>query len=200
MTTSIPHPAPKLALDSTLALVTRARAGDRVALELVADRYQSALARFAHGRMPSAARGLFDTDDLVQVAVERTLARLDHIDPSVSGSLLAYLRRAVLNQIRDEIRRVQRRAQRDGWSLELAAAERDPLEQVISREALERYDVALAQLPAEQQEAFMMRIEMDCSYRDIAEALGRPSAESARMLVRRAIQTLARLLKRTAGA
>lgn len=147
--------------------------------------------------MPSAARGLFDTDDLVQVAVERTLARLDHIEPSVSGSLLAYLRRAVLNQIRDEIRRVQRRPQRGGWSLEQAAAERDPLEQLISREALERYDIALAQLPAEQQEAFMMRIEMDCSYRDIADALGKPSAESARMLVRRAIQTLARLLKRS---
>ena len=43
-----------------------------------------------------------------------------------------------------------------------------------------------------------MRIEMDCGFREIAQALGRPSAESARMLVRRAIQTLARLLKQPA--
>ena len=200
MPTSTPPPVLVTALDSTLALVTRARGGDREALELIADRYQSALARFAHGRMPAAARGLFDTDDLVQVAVVRTLTRLDHIDSSISGSLLAYLRRAVLNQIRDELRRAQRRQHRYGWSPDLAVAERDPLEQVISREMLERYDAALAQLPAEQQEAFMMRIEMDCSYRHIAEALGKASPEAARMLVRRAIQTLARLLKRVASA
>ncbi|MEQ1832659.1 MAG: sigma-70 family RNA polymerase sigma factor [Candidatus Eisenbacteria bacterium] len=195
MTTSFPQ-VPETALDSTLALVTRARGGDRAALELIADRYQSALARFAHGRMPVSARSLFDTDDLVQMAVVRTLAHLDHIDATNSGSLLAYLRRAVLNQIRDELRRAQRRALREGMPPERPVADLDPLEQVISREQRERYEEALAQLPAEQQEAFMMRIEMDCSYREIAEALGKPSAEAARMLVRRAIQSLARLLKR----
>ncbi len=196
MSTTTSHGVPVTALESTLALVTRARGGDRAALELIADRYQSALARFAHGRMPAAARGLVDTDDLVQMAVVRTLAHLDHIDASNTGSLLAYLRRAVLNQIRDELRRAQRRARREGQASERPVGEQDPLEHAISREERERYEEALAQLPAEQQEAFMMRIEMDCSYRDIADALGKPSAEAARMLVRRAIQTLARLLKR----
>lgn len=196
MTTTPPH----VALDSTLALVTRAREGDRAALERIAERYRGALARFAHGRMPSAARGLVDTDDIVQVAVVRTLARLDTIDSSLSGSLLAYLRRAVLNQIRDEIRRAKRRPAPEWLSSELPAVDRDPLEAVISNEAIERYDAALAQLPADQQEAFMMRIEMDCGYREIADALGRPSAEAARMLVRRAIRTLARLLKRSTAA
>jgi RNA polymerase sigma-70 factor (ECF subfamily) len=196
MTISVPPPG----LDSTLALVTRAREGDRVALELIAGRYQSALARFAHGRMPAAVRGMVDTDDIVQVVVVRALHRLDAIDLSLRGSLLAYLRRAVLNQIRDEIRRAQRRPRPEGAAAELPELARDPLEQLISREAMARYDEALAQLPADQQEAFIMRIEMDCGFRDIAEALGRPSAEAARMLVRRAIQTLARLLKRSTVA
>lgn len=190
---------PQAALDSTLTLISRAREGDRVALELIAERYQSALTRFAHGRMPAAARGMVDTDDIVQVAVVRTLGRLDTIDASLRGSLLAYLRRAVLNQIRDEIRRAQRRPLPEGVSVDLPALDRDPLQQLISREELERYDEALAQLPSDQQEAFMMRIEMDCGYREIAEALARPSAEAARMLVRRAIQTLARLLRRPAA-
>jgi len=185
-------------LDSTLTLVTRARLGDRAALELIAERYQAALTRFAHGRVPASARGLLDTCDVVQLALVRTLGRLDEIDTSLRGSLLAYLRRAVLNQIRDEIRRAKRRPIPEGLSPDLRSRDRDPIEIVISRETLERYDVALAQLPCDQQEAFIMRIEMDCGFREIAEALGRPSAESARMLVRRAIRTLARLLRQSA--
>lgn len=196
MAITLPEPTPRLALDSTLALVTRARRGDRDALEMIAERYESALTRFAHGRMPRAARGLVDTCDVVQVVVVRTLARLDAIDTALSGSLLAYMRRAVLNQIRDEIRRAQRRPAIAPLNTELAGPDPDPLDRIISSQELERYEEALAHLPADQQEAFMMRVEMDCSYREIAEALGRASAESARMLVRRAIQTLARLLKR----
>ena len=103
-------PTRLMPLDSTLALVTRAREGDQAAIEMIVGRYQAALTRFGHGRLPRAARGLVDTDDIVQVAVVRTLGRLKSFDPSFSGSLLAYLRRAVLNQIRDEIRRSQRRA------------------------------------------------------------------------------------------
>jgi RNA polymerase sigma-70 factor (ECF subfamily) len=131
------------------------------------------------------------------VAVVRTLDRLGTFEHTHSGSLLAYLRRAVLNQVRDEIRRAQRRPHADGASEELPGLGPDPLEAAISREALARYDAALAELPADQQEAFMMRIEMSCGYREIAEALGRPTPEAARMLVRRAIQTLAVALRRT---
>jgi len=190
-------PTRLMPLDSTLALVTRAREGDQAAIEMIVGRYQAALTRFGHGRLPRAARGLVDTDDIVQVAVVRTLGRLKSFDPSFSGSLLAYLRRAVLNQIRDEIRRSQRRPVSVGLAHDLPAAGQDPLEAAISKEALERYDAALAQLPADQQEAFMMRVEMNCSYGEIADALGRTSSEAARMLVRRAIRTLARLLKRS---
>lgn len=191
MAVSLPLPA----LDTTCNLVARARQGDRVALELIAGRYQSALARFAHGRVPASARGLVDTCDVVQLAVMNTLGRLDSIDVSLSGSLLAYLRRAVLNQVRDQIRRAQRRPVTDVLPPDLVARERDPLDHVISDETFERYESALARLPADQQEAFIMRIEMDCGYREIALALGRPTAEAARMLVRRAVQALAELLK-----
>ena len=142
-------------------------------------------------------RSLVDTADVVQVAVVRTLDRLNKFELTFDGSLLAYLRRAVLNQVRDEIRRAQRRPQAHALSADLPGPGRDPLEEAISNEAIARYDAALAELPADQQEAFMMRIEMNCGYREIAAALGRPSAEAARMLVRRAIRTLAESLRRT---
>ncbi len=190
--TTVPHDN----LDSTLALVTRARHGDRAALEVIAERYQAPLRRFAHGRLPAAARGLVDTEDVVQVAVVRTLSRLDHFHPGASGSLLAYLRRAVLNQIRDEIRNSHRRPTGPVVSVQMPARSLDPLEEAISRESLERYEEALATLPSEQQEAFMMRIEMGCAYRDIADAIGKPTANAARLLVRRAIQGLVHALRR----
>jgi RNA polymerase sigma-70 factor (ECF subfamily) len=182
-------------LDSTLALVTRARGGDRVALEIIAGRYQAALIRFAHGRMPGSARGLVDTADIVQNAMVRTLARLEHIDAALPGSLLAYLRSAVLNQIRDEIRRARRRPARAELDEQLAAPDQDPLAAVISEQEYERYNMALLQLPADQQEAFVMWIEMDCTHREIADALGRPSPEAARGLVRRAIRAMAEALR-----
>ena len=189
-----------VALDTTLALVTRAREGDRLALERLAVRYQAALLRFAHGRIPGSARGLVDTVDIVQVAMMSALARLDPIDTSLPGSLLAYLRCAVLNKIRDEIRRARRRPQAGTLDDRLPARDLDPLEAVISEQELERYNLAILQLPADQQEAFLMRIEMDCSYREIADALGRPSAEAARMLVRRAIRAVAAALLETPRA
>ena len=188
---------PQVELDSTLALVARAREGDRAALECIADRYQAPLRRFAHGRVPSSARGLVDTMDIVQVAVVRTLSKLDAIDTSVPGALLAYLRSAVLNQIRDEVRRARRRPETTELDERLPARDRDPLEAVISREQIERYDIALLQLPADQLEAFLMRIEMDCSYQEIADAMGRPTADAARSLVRRAIRALAATLRET---
>jgi RNA polymerase sigma factor (sigma-70 family) len=183
-------------LESTQVLVDRARTGDGAALEVIVRRYRPALMRFAHGRLPMAARGMVDTGDMVQLAVIRTLDRLDRFEPTFRGSLLVYLRRAVLNQIRDEIRRAERRPPIDPLSHKVADPGGDPLEQAISRDVLERYEAALVELPADQQEAFLMRIEMGCSYREIADALGRPSTESARMLVRRAIQTMARRLRR----
>jgi len=185
----------KVPLDSTLALVDRARAGDRVALEQIAERYREALLRFAHGRVPATARGMLDTQDVVHVALMRTLEHLDRIDPRLSGSLLAYLRRAVLNQIVDESRRARRRPTHAGLDDGIAGPDRDPLELLVSREDRERYEVALMRLPPDQQEAFMMRVEMGCGYAEIAAALGRPSAEAVRMLVRRAIRTLVKLLR-----
>ena len=192
--------ATQVPLDSTLTLVARARAGDRVALESIVDRYQPALMRFAHGRVPGPVRGLLESADIVQVAMLHTIARLDRIDPRRPGSLLAYLRCAVLNQIRDEIRRAHRRPQAVDLDEALPGFDPDPLEQVISEEERQRYDMALTQLPPEYQEAFLMRIEMDCGYREIAEALGKPSAEAARMIVRRAVLMMARLLKLKRGA
>jgi RNA polymerase sigma-70 factor (ECF subfamily) len=61
----------------------------------------------------------------------------------------------------------------------------------MSREVLDAYEAALATLPALQQEAVVMRIEMGFTHREVAEALELPSANAARMMVARALVRIA---------
>lgn len=191
--------APQSALDSTLTLLERAREGDRAALERIAGRYLPELTRFAHGRLPAAARGMGDTGDLVQVAVVRMLGQIGRFKPGFRGSLGAYLRCIVLNLIRDAIRRLHRRPVTETLSPDLPAPDADPLQGMIRNENLERYEAALAGLPGDWRTAFVMRFEMGMSYREIAEDLGRPSEDAARKLVQRALKDMVARVRRSGG-
>src|SRR6476660_4357334 len=51
---------------SSFALLLRARQGDEVARNELCARYLPRLRRWAHGRLPSCARGHLDTEDIVQ--------------------------------------------------------------------------------------------------------------------------------------
>ena len=93
---------------ASLVLLERVRAGDTAALNRLMDRYLPRLSRWASGRLPQWARDLSDTDDLVQDTLIRSVANLDHFEARGEGALQAYLRGAVMNRIRDEIRRQRR--------------------------------------------------------------------------------------------
>jgi DNA-directed RNA polymerase specialized sigma24 family protein len=51
-------------------------------------------------------------------------------------------------------------------------------------------------LRPEEREAIVARIEMECSYQEVAQALGKPSADAARMTVSRALLKLAEEMNR----
>lgn len=51
---------------------------------------------------------MIDTDDLVQETVISTLKRIEVFEYRADAALQAYLRQAVMNRIRNEIRRVTR--------------------------------------------------------------------------------------------
>ena len=65
---------------------------------------------------------------------------------------------------------------------------RSPLEAVVSRQALERYERALSQLDESERAAIVGRFEMGYSYDALARAIERPSAEAARKLTERALR------------
>jgi RNA polymerase sigma-70 factor (ECF subfamily) len=66
------------------------------------------------------------------------------------------------------------------------------VEKAIGTQALERYE-ALTVCEA-QQEAVILRVEMGLSYQEIADAIGSPSANVARMSVSRALVRLAEVM------
>jgi len=96
------------AVETTTELLLRARHGDASAIDRLLTRHLSPLQRFAQGRLPGWARGLADTDDLVQDALLQTLKRLNAFESRHPGALQAYLRRAVMNRLREELRRQSR--------------------------------------------------------------------------------------------
>lgn len=66
-----------------------------------------------------------------------------------------------------------------------------PLEEALGQETVRRYEAALAGLRDEDRAAIVTRIELGCSYAEVAEALGKPTADAARMAVSRALMRLA---------
>src|SRR5437868_2100845 len=160
-------------LDTTFDLVARVKAGDDQALDLLFARHLPALRRWASGRLPKWSRDLMDTDDLVQETVFRAVKRIDRFEARHEGALQAYLRQAIVNRIRDEVRRAHRVPAASPLEDEEPDHAASPLDLAIGSEAVERYDAALARLRPEEREAIVARVEMDCSYQEVAEALGK---------------------------
>jgi RNA polymerase sigma factor (sigma-70 family) len=180
--------------ESTVELLARARSGDETALNQVFARAIPLLKRWASGRLPRWTRDMIDTDDLVQETVVSTLKHINVFEYRADAALQAYLRQAVMNRIRNEIRRAIRHpapAALDSAAPETALS---PLEELIGKQAVEAYDEALAALEPAEREAIIGRVELGLSYTELAMAMGRPSPDAARMAVARALLKLAKRL------
>ncbi len=181
--------------DSSLHLLRQAQAGDQDALNRLVARYLPRLKRWATGRLPLWARDLADTQDLVQETVVRAFRKIDGFEPRGEGALQAYLRQVLVNRVREELRRVGRRPVSQGIDENHVFDGASPLEQAIGRESLDKYEQALQRLRPEEREAIVMRIELGCSFDEVAAALGKPTANAARSAVNRAVLRLAQEMR-----
>ena len=177
--------------ESTLTLLERARQGDVRAMEELFRRHLRPLQRWARGRLPNWARDLSDTDDLVQETLLRTFKQLEHFDSRGVGALQAYLRQAIVNRVRDELRRKGRQPDVKDLADIDVRDDRSPLEEAIGRETLEHYEAALERLRHEEREAIVARVEMGYSYEELAQVLGKPTPDAARKAAQRALVRLA---------
>ena len=177
--------------ESSFELLEGARAGDPAALDRLLSRYLSPLQRWASGRLPRWARDLSDTGDLVQETLIRTLRNIGSFRPEREGALQAYLRQAVMNRIRDEIRRARRHPAPEELGEDIPSRWTSPLDQAIGQETVDRYEAALADLRDEEREAIIARVELGHSWDELAAMLGKTSPDAARMATQRALVRLA---------
>jgi RNA polymerase sigma-70 factor (ECF subfamily) len=180
---------------TSLELLRRARSGDTQALNRLFERYLPQLARWAHQRVPAWARNAEDTGDLVQETILHGFRHLQTFEPQRQGALLGYLRRALVNRIRDQFRRASRHpmAELQDRYFDSSAS---PLELTIDQDDRRRYDVAMNRLRKSDRSAIVGRIELGYSYEQLAVMLGKPTAEAARLAVRRALVRLGREMQR----
>jgi RNA polymerase sigma factor (sigma-70 family) len=189
--TSASRPIEPLASDATVDLLVRIKSGDHEALDRLLERCMPALRRWAHGRLPSSARGMVETADLVQDAAIATMRRLDTFHVQHQGALQAYLRQAVMNRIRDLMRQRRRRPDQTGLPEGLADDRTSPLEAAIGADNMARYDAAVGRLKEADREAIVCRIELQYTYEELAVILNKPTADAARVAVTRAMKRLA---------
>jgi len=181
-------------LASTIDLLERFKQGDDQAVDVLLQRSLPQLRRWARGRLPNWARSMSETNDLVQDAVIRALPHLKRFEVRYPGALQAYLRQAVANHIKDEIRKTQRRPVDPNGVGEYVDPSPSPLDHAVGRQGVERYEAALAKLRPQDREAIIARIELQQSYDEVAIALGRPTANAARVAVTRAIASLIKVM------
>lgn len=154
------------------ALLGRAAAGEREALDELFGRYRLLAYRVAHRLLGNEADAL----DAVQEAFVKALVHL----PSFQGrsSFKTWMLRVVSNAALDLGRQ---RRRREALSMDAANAKlRENIEPVIvidPAHELERRDLrhqlqeALAQLPAAQRQTFVLHAEAELSYREVADIL-----------------------------
>jgi RNA polymerase sigma factor (sigma-70 family) len=190
-----------LSMESTAHLLAELQDGNIRAREILFQRYLNRLQRWARGRLPTAARDLMNTDDLVQQTLTNLLSKLDDFEPAHAGGFQGYLRQTLLNQIRDQVRRAGRRPISDGGeNLEhLVANGHSPLELAIGKETVERYERALWNLKKSDRDLVIANIELGFDYDEIAREFGKSSRNSARMAVSRALRRLAAEIARQAN-
>jgi len=188
------QPNSLLSDESTVTLVEKARGGDRASLEALLQRSLPELKRWAHGKLPPYARGSLDTGDVVQETALHVLRRLDHFEPQHVHSMQTYLRRAVINRIRDELRRIGRQPPPQELVDEPPSTALSALEMAIRGQEYNRYRTAIDGLNAKDRQLIVARIELQWSYEEVARMLGLPTPNAARVATLRALKKVTKAI------
>jgi RNA polymerase sigma factor (sigma-70 family) len=190
---AVPRRSDQPDLQSTVDLTIRARAGDQQALEALCIRCLKSMSRYAAGRLPGGVRGMIETQDIVQEAVQRGMCRLHEFEPRHQGALIAYMRKTLKNLIIDHVRTSVRRPMQVSLDRDHAveADSRSPLEHALDAEQIERYEAALARLKPRDADLIRLKVEEQLTHDEIAVELGLPSGNAARIAFKRAVLRLA---------
>ena len=174
--------------DADAQLMLRYAAGDERAFEELYERNRAGLWRFIRRLVRDAAA----TDDVFQECWSRVIGSRERYRPT--ARFTTWLYRIAHNCCMDHWRKSGRRAAHETVDDDAIAAAADtpasgPLAIAMSGEARARLAAALATLPLEQREAFLLYVEGGLSVAEIAEQTG-SGAETAKSRLRYAVARL----------
>lgn len=181
--------------DIDLELVGRARSGDTTAFDLLVVKYQRRVA--AQIRMVVRRPNVIE-----ELTQDVFIHAYDHLDDLRDGiAFQAWLNTIARNTASAYLRRRQHRidaktaepkeAQGESEQLQFAASAE---QEVIAQELFAAIDQAVADLPAKQRDALMLREIDGLDYKSIAATVGAP-VNTVRSLIFRARQTVAKSVR-----
>lgn len=144
-------------------LLTRLRRGRRDALRQVYERYKDA--------MLALAMTLCKDRATAEDVVHDVFVAFAGLAPTLRlrSSLRSYLLTAVANRVRSLRRRSQNNADpTESGSGVYEHTTSDPVDSVMAAELLERAQKAIAELPYEQRETIVLRLQADLSFKQVA--------------------------------
>ena len=147
-----------------------------------------------HGYCRRLSGNLWDAEDLVQETLLRAFQHLADFVPRCDGAFLLYLRRILVNLVRDLARREKRAPRPDALEVDPPGGAPTPVEEAVGRETWERYREAVERLSEKQEQAVVLFVECGMEFPEIAQAIGSPSGHAARMVVARGLERLAELM------
>jgi RNA polymerase sigma-70 factor (ECF subfamily) len=175
-----------VALADELTLIQGAQAGDKQAFAVLVERYWERLYRWLY----HLTHDRHAAEDLTQESFLRAFSRLASFQAGTNFQ--AWLFRIAFNALANQ-RRAARRV-RQSFPDNLPGPERGPAETAMTREAFQRLTRAVGRLPTDYRAAFLLRIEGELSFREIAGVLN-ISEETARWRVFKARQKLLDIMR-----
>jgi RNA polymerase sigma-70 factor (ECF subfamily) len=180
----------------TLELVRRIRAGERDAWDDLYARYHDQLLLTVRLRLGQELRRHLESEDVLQNVALDAFRALPRFEYRGAGSLEAYLRTLVVNELRDRADAFSAAKRAGTVPLEGDAPARAASEPCyLDAERYERLERALRALPSDQREIVVLRRLEDLTGKEVAARLGM-SDEAARKAYSRAMAHLTTLLSR----
>lgn len=153
-------------------LVARYQRGDVAALDQLVERHQRPL----YGYLVNLTRNPTEADDLFQEVWMRVIRKLDgYQDQNFGGWLMRIAHNLTVDRIRRRKPEISVDAEDErGGSLgqTLAAAGISPHGELAARDLGARIATAVATLPPEQKAVFVMRVQAELPFREIARIQG----------------------------
>ncbi|MCY2959985.1 MAG: RNA polymerase sigma factor [Planctomycetota bacterium] len=201
--------------DETAQLVARAKAGDADALNALFQRYHRMMVEVARRKIGPKLRLKEDPDDLAQTTFREAARDFPNYEYRGEASLVRWFLQILQNKIRDKAefysagkRDFGRERSMDApvstgedepRTSEPASADLSVTMQVTRDESMSVLRSALEELSPEHRQAITLVFFEGKQLREAGEIMGSRTEDAVRMLLRRAEQRLAEILKRTLG-